>query len=256
MVVYPKANSHEEIVVGNNLDQMIRRSGMTNTAVAEEKGIKRETLSRHKSGVINISRHDAEEYAQILNCLPQQIMYQSKPIPCLGKITYESDGDWFIERDKNAHWYSQKDTMPCLFLSSYFQQHTVCLKWDDDIEGIYEWMSGAYFIFSMQEARLDRVDQQSLMKNSLIRERTKGQLMLGQLYPQPGSKKFTVFNGDGKFPTYEDVDVEWSAPLLSAVLRPDLRGAEIVEVPKDEIYAQGKWCNTKPHWSAHTDKYS
>lgn len=245
-----------DVVVANNLDKMIRRSGMTNRAVAEEKGIKPETLSRHKSGSINITRHDAEEYAQILNCLPQQIMYASKPIPCLGKITYKNNNDWLVERDSDAHWFSKKDTMPCLFLASYFQQHTVCLKWDDDIEGVYSWLGGAYFIFSMEVARHDRVDQQSLMQNSLVRERTKGQLMLGQLYPQPGSKKFTVFNGDGQLPTYKDVDVEWSAPLLSSVLRPDLRGAEIVEVKKDEIYALGKWCNAKPHWSKHTDKYS
>ena len=67
-----------DVVMANNLDKMIRRSGMTNRAVAEEKGIKPETLSRHKSGAINITRDDAEEYAQILNCLPQMIMYQSK----------------------------------------------------------------------------------------------------------------------------------------------------------------------------------
>lgn len=256
MVAYANTQQHEEFVMGNNLDQMIRRSGMTNTQVAEEKGIKRETLSRHKSGVINISRQDAEEYAQILNCLPQMIMYQASPIPCLGKIAQTKTGDWSIERDPNSHFFSDRETMPCLFLNAYFQQYTVCLQWQEEIEGVYAWMAGAYFIFSMDKARHFKVDQEAIMHNALSRDGETGKLMVGKVYPQPGSKKFTVYNGDGEFETYKDVKLDWAAPFMSALFRPDLRQAEIVEVKKDDMFG-GKFCGVGQHWTKVNDfKYS
>ena len=187
---------YEEFYMGNNLDKMIRQSGMTNKQVAEEKGIKPETLSRHKSGAINISRQDAKEYAEILNCLPQQIMYQSKPIPMLGKIKYTEEKGWHVERDPNGNWHTDRETAPCLFLSAYYREFTVALQWQDNIEGVHSWLSNSIFIFSMDVARFNK--------------------------------------------TEENVDVEWSAPLLTANVRPDLRDAEIVEVKKSDI-GNGQW---------------
>ena len=231
---------YEEYYMGNNLDKMIRQSGMTNKQVAEEKGIKPETLSRHKSGAINISRQDAEEYGQILNCLPQQIMYQSQPIPMLGKIKHTEEKGWHIERDPNANWHTDRETAPCLFLSAYYREFTVALQWQDNIEGMHSWLSNAIFIFSMDVARFNKVDPQSIMKSGLIRERSTGRLLLGQLYPVAGKKTFTIYNPDNAFKTEENVDVEWSAPLLTANVRPDLRDAEIVEVKKSDI-GNGQW---------------
>jgi hypothetical protein len=73
-------------VAPNNLDKMIRRSGLKNNMVAELKGIQPATLSRHKSGDIGISLGDAEEYAKILNCTAQQIFFSSPPIPVLAAV--------------------------------------------------------------------------------------------------------------------------------------------------------------------------
>lgn len=242
MVAYPK---HEEFSMANNLDRMIRKSGMSNRQVAEEKGIKPETLSRHKSGHINISRQDAEDYAQILNCLPQQIMYQNAPIPLLGKIKNTEEKGWHVERDPNANWYSERETVPCLFLNSFFLQFTVALRWQEEIDGHYGWLSNSIFIFSMEKAKDNKVDPDSIMKNGLIRERGTGRLLLGALYPVPGKKTYTVYNGDGLFKTEENIDVEWSAPVLAANLRPDLREAEVVDVKKKEV-GGGAWHNLDP----------
>ena len=174
-MIDPLSNNPNEFVMTNNLDQMIRRSGMTNTQVAEEKGIKRETLSRHKSGVIRITRQDAEEYAKILNCLPQQIMYQNSPITLLGHVIQDGN-NWRIEREQNSIWYSKQDTMRCLFLNTFFQTHTVCLRWMDDIEGVYSWLSGAYFIFRLAKKGNTKspipwgIDQEAIMHHALVRE--------------------------------------------------------------------------------------
>jgi DNA-binding Xre family transcriptional regulator len=248
MVAYPK---YEEFAMANNLDKMIRKSGMSNRQVAEEKGIKPETLSRHKSGAINISRQDAEDYAQILNCLPQQIMYQNAPIPLLGTVKNTEEKGWHVVRDPNANWYSERETVPCIFLNSHFNHHTVALRWQEEIDGHYGWLSNSIFIFSMEKARFNKVDPESIMKNGLIRERDTGRLLLGAVYPNPGKKTFTIYNGDGLFKTEEDIDVEWSAPVLAANLRPDLREAEIVEVKKTEV-GGGTWHTLDP---AHLKKY-
>lgn len=241
-------------VMSNNLDKMIRRSGMTNRAVAEEKGVKPETLSRHKSGAINITRHDAEEYAQILNCTPQEIMYQSHPMPFMGYIRQpnEKNKEWHVERDPRSHWYSERETFPCVFMNSFYLHHTCCLQWEENLEGHYSYLSGAMFTYDMNKARCDQVDPEAIMHSgSLNRERGTGRLLLGAPYPVPGKKTYTIYNQDKIFPTYEDVDVEWSAPLLSANFRPDLRDAEIVEVPKQEIN-QGHWCDH--HHDHYTDR--
>lgn len=243
-MIDPLSNNPNELVMTNNLDQMIRRSGMTNTQVAEEKGIKRETLSRHKSGVIRITRQDAEEYAQILNCLPQQIMYANSPIPLLGHCIQDGN-KWRIEREQNSIWFSEQETMRCLFLNTFFQTHTVCLRWQDDIEGVYRWMNGAYFIFRLARKGKGKgpipwgIDQEAIMHHALVRETGTGRLLLGELYPQPGSKKYTLYHGDGFWQTETDIAIDWAASFISAVFRPDLRGAELVDVKKDELVNYG-----------------
>mgnify|MGYP003110641927 FL=1 len=241
-------------VMSNNLDKMIRRSGMTNRAVAEEKGVKPETLSRHKSGAINMTRHDAEEYAQILGCTPQAIMYQSAPIPYLGKICKpnEKNREWHIERDSRSHWYSDRETIPCLYVNSYFWQNTACLQWQDDLTEDYSFFSGAMAIFNMEIARCDKVDPEAIMHSgTLNRERGTGRLLIGAPYPVPGKKTYTIYNQDKIFTTYEDIDIEWSAPLLQVLIRPSMLESEIVEVEKQSIN-EGHWCDQ--HHDHYTDR--
>ena len=78
----------ENIVAPNNLHKMILRSGLKSNMVAELKGIQPPTLSRHKNGDIGISLTDAEEYAKILNCTPQQIFFSNPAIPIIGAVMF------------------------------------------------------------------------------------------------------------------------------------------------------------------------
>lgn len=219
------------LVMANNLDAMIRRAGMTNKEVAEEKGIKPETLSRHKSGAIQISRADADEYAKILGCLPQQIFYNSAAIPLLGTV----EKGFMPVRDRTTYWDYDDDCINSIFLNAYYHQWTVALKWCDEIEGTYSWMCGGYTIYDYSVARFNKIDDKAFMKPCLAKERGTHRLFLGDLYPLPGKKnRFTIFN-DGEFPVIEDVDIEWAAPLIECVTRPDLRGVEEVCFPKAEL---------------------
>ena len=81
------------------------------------------------------------------------------------------------------------------------------------------------------------------MHHALGRETGTGRLLLGELYPQPGSKKYTLYHGDGLWQTETDIAIDWAAPFTSAVFRPDLRGAEMVDVKKDELVQYGYAAN-------------
>ena len=70
----------------NNLDVMIRRAGMLNKDVAERKGIRPETVSRHISGALQFTLKDAEEYAVILGCSPQDILFAQNAVPLFPAI--------------------------------------------------------------------------------------------------------------------------------------------------------------------------
>ena len=70
------------IKMPNNLEMMIRKSGMMRKEVAERKGCRPETVSRHVSGALNFTLKDAKEYAVILGCNPQDIMWRIKRFLC------------------------------------------------------------------------------------------------------------------------------------------------------------------------------
>lgn len=218
------------MLMANNLDKMIRRSGMTNKQVAEEKGIKPETLSRHKSGAIQISRNDADEYAQILNCLPQQILYASSPIPLLGTI----EKNYKVVRDRTTYFDSDVDCINSIYMNAYYHQWTVALELSEELEGAYQWLAGSYCIYDFDKARHNKVDPNCFMKSCLAKERDTHRLFLGSLYPVPGKKTFTVFN-ESELETSENIDIEWAAPLIEMITRPELRGIEKVCLPKEEV---------------------
>ena len=73
-------------VMGNNLKFFIKLSGKTQVEVAKLKGIAPESLSRHISGRSQFSIQDAIEYAAILGCSPEQLLFEQKPIEVLGTV--------------------------------------------------------------------------------------------------------------------------------------------------------------------------
>ena len=68
----------------NNLNQMIRQANMTKREVAALKGITPENLSRQVNGHTNITLQDAEHYAKILGCTPQDVLFALPPVPIIG----------------------------------------------------------------------------------------------------------------------------------------------------------------------------
>ena len=79
-------NKTSTVKMPNNLDAMIRRSGMLNKEVAERKGCRPETVSRQISGALGLSVKDAEEYAVILDCHAQDILFPQKANKVFGTL--------------------------------------------------------------------------------------------------------------------------------------------------------------------------
>ena len=71
--------------MANNLKHYIKLSGKTQVQVAKLKGIQPESLSRHLSGRSQFSIQDAIEYAAILDCTPEDLLFDRAPVPIIGE---------------------------------------------------------------------------------------------------------------------------------------------------------------------------
>ena len=72
---------------------MIARSGLNKKDVGAAIGVAPETVSRHMSGNIQINLKLAEEYAKVLNCMPQDILFATKPLKILMHNHVHENGD-------------------------------------------------------------------------------------------------------------------------------------------------------------------
>ncbi|MDA9930090.1 hypothetical protein N9E91_02485, partial [Alphaproteobacteria bacterium] len=55
------------------------------------------------------------------------------------------------------------------------------------------------------------------------------ELFRGTLYPQPGSHKFSLVSGMSGDDIKTDLELEWAAPILKYIMRPDLQGVSVVK---------------------------
>ncbi len=232
----------------NNLDRMIRRSGLKNNMVAELKGIQPATLSRHKSGDIGISLGDAEEYAKILNCTPQQIFFSAPPIPVLACVFPWDDecGEKFkqiapemVVSHKGGHpelvlghsggkmermaRYQNK----AIYMHDYYYQDSMCIYWDlsDDLDHPSAWQHGNMDIVDMDPMQRGVVSKDCLGHYSIVKTK-KNFLLYGVVY-QTSRTKYTVESA--YFGRHENVELEWGCPIVSMILRPELRDMQWVD---------------------------
>ena len=70
-----------------NLKAIAKRSGLSGVQIAEQMGMRPETVSRHLNGKQNISIEDATRYAKILGCTPEDILFQRSMCPIIGELS-------------------------------------------------------------------------------------------------------------------------------------------------------------------------
>ena len=66
-----------------NLKALARRAGLSGVQIAEQMGLRPETVSRHLNGKQNISIEDAMRYAKILGCTAEEILFQRSLCPIM-----------------------------------------------------------------------------------------------------------------------------------------------------------------------------
>jgi hypothetical protein len=235
-------------VAPNNLDKMIRRSGLKNNMVAELKGIQPATLSRHKSGEIGISLVDAEEYAKILNCTAQQIFFSNPPIPVLAAV-FPFHEDCGINLEKmapellNSHNGGPPELVLCplggnmermkpyqnkaLYVHDYYAHDTMCIYWDlsGDLDHPKAWQHGNMDIVNIEPMQKGVVDKDCLGHYSVVK--TKSNMLLYGIIYQSGRNKYSIESF--RFGCHQNIELAWGSPIISSIWRPELREMQWVD---------------------------
>jgi DNA-binding Xre family transcriptional regulator len=209
------------MVMGNNLDEMISKSGLAKKEVAAAKGITPETLSRHVHGKIQMTLQDAEQYAKLLGCTAQEILFAAPAIKLIANWELAEDGRPFVKQDNRN----------CLmYLNTYFNTDTAAIgtKLPKDKPFQFEMWAEQVEIIDYRPALSGDVSPDCFQRPSYAML-DDGKIVWGLVYPEPGNV-FTVYAGEfnAAFKSYKSVKLQWACPTLSVIRRPELIGVHFV----------------------------
>tara|TARA_R100001082_G_C4307396_1_gene135202 strand:- start:106 stop:765 length:660 start_codon:yes stop_codon:yes gene_type:complete len=214
--------------MANNLNSMIAKSGLSKKDVGAAVGHTPETVSRHISGNIKMTLDHAESYARVLNCSPYDVMFEAQPMPIIGKCSIDAEG-------KIGRLYS-KASFGKVYSHTYRPDETGIVHWTVAKQYTGPWN---YWTKALEALLLDPIKNNYVHDEAVgnecyayLEEPIVGQqgfetnLVAGVLYPQPGGL-YTMHNGDLNM-TCKDQKLVWATPVLSMIIRPDLRGLKII----------------------------
>ena len=213
------------LLMQNNLEHMIRTAAMTKREVAALKGITPENLSRQVNGHTNITLRDAEDYAKILDCLPEEIMFATKPIKLLA--------DWRLDDNQQPYIDYESADDKVVFINQYYAKDTACIRAQlgPDKPWQFEMWDGQLEIIDFGPANRGEVSKECI-QNPCYALSENGKLMWGLLYPQPGNV-YTIYANSAKgFDNAENLKLKWACPVISVIRRPDLMGVRVVDQSK------------------------
>ena len=206
-------------IMPNNLEAMIGRSGLAKKEVAAAKGVTPETLSRHIHGKIQMTLQDAEAYAKLLDCAPEEILFQTKPIPIIGS--------WVLHNEKPA--LRQEPGTSLVYMNTYYQTKTACIQaaLGPETPWHFEMWNGQLEVIDYRPALEGFVSKECIQQPSYAMT-TDGVMWWGLVYPEPGGTYTIHGNSAPGFENATSVKLKWACPILSIFRRPDLLGVRIV----------------------------
>lgn len=238
----------ESFMPPNNLNKMIETSGergpkLNKRQVAELKGIKPPTVSRHISGEIGISLGDAEEYAKILNCTPHHIFFQFEPVPVLGVIMESKHLTWTDEEFAGLNQKKKPELIVChhfktpqmnkykdraVYIHDYYDPNTMAVYWDipDISDETAAWQHGMLEMVDISGAVNREVTPDSF-GNYCYCMTHEGVLLYGILY-QSGHKTYKL--SSRRFGSHENIKLEWACPVINMILKNKVRQVEWVDL--------------------------
>lgn len=218
------------MLMPNNLEIMIAKSGMTKRNVAELKGITPETLSRHVHGKIQMTLQDAEQYAKILDCMPQDILFAQKPVKIIGYMHINKD-------DSVTRSIAAGKSLGKVYLHNHMQSDTAAIIYsaDKDYAGRHVGWKNAVAFIKRSPIEKGEIDPDAIMHESFVKvigdipdadPSAQSGLLFGVVYPEPGGT-YTIHNVQND-KIRKGLKLEWASPLLAVSLRPELRQVEVV----------------------------
>ncbi len=197
-------------MMGNNLKYFIKLSGMTQKQVADVKGIQPESLSRHISGRSKFSIQDAIEYAAILGCSPEQLLFEQKPIEVLGTV----------HQDETVTMRDPMEPKEFIQMNMTPQDHWGLMKLE--FEGSWKAHDGGYIMIDTKGIQQRKVLSACNGARSIVKT-IDGSIEQALVYPQPDGK-YTLTGVWGSGPVRQNIELVCGCPVLSSVFRPELLG--------------------------------
>jgi len=220
-----KTQEHKigQIQMPNNLELMIQKSGMIKKDVAERMGIRPETVSRHASGALQFSIKQASEYAIILECQPQDIMFAQNAVAMFGTL----NESYVKARDPSDGEISYHVPFPVTEHRRFIiSEHTDPAK---------KWANGRMYMFENNCILAQRVDETSFMRLCILKIKKDRKIRLGVVYPESGGTFSIGVNIDTHTSTtgsnslihsvvQTGLSLSWSTPILTCIMQPELLG--------------------------------
>jgi DNA-binding XRE family transcriptional regulator len=217
----------------NNLDAVIRASGMTKKQVAKASGVTAETLSRHIHGKVQMTLENAEKYAEILGVNVQKVMFVNPPTLIVGETILKNDNT--IERTMYNEWTTGVQ------IAAYVSDDLCAIenKAEKDYAGYWYEYVGALSFYLKQPILTKTVHQACVQNACLVKladeiklpNQTATKLLAGVLYPEPGNLYTIDSPKNGVH--FRGLKVEWATPFVSALFRPELRGCTYVNIESE-----------------------
>lgn len=217
-----KMNAVFSPVMANNLKHYIKLSGKTQVQVAKEKGIQPESLSRHISGRSQFSIQDAIEYAAILKCTPEQLLFERNPMPIIG----------VCKNGLETEFYSLDQPM------KYIQTRSQPMPGHALLRG--EWTTAPhastdYYLLDTNPMKKGEVAQSTYGRAAYVKvsegeetlAATGSRTFLCIPYPMPdGTFVLSAIYEQG---TITNVKLDWACPRIMIVERPELWGWQEID---------------------------
>lgn len=217
--------------MANNLDEMISLAGMSKKAVAEEKGVTPETVSRHIHGKISMTLQDVDDYARILKCQPHEIAYTSPPIPILGV------------------WYTDPATQNCKLINRFqcdktffkkaihiqgsYNEDWACIYWnlEQNTQSPWRHFHDSLTMIKINSVADNKIDQNAIMNKCYVMTKA-GVMLSGVLWPQHHNALYTLTGVVGvpkENRILTDLDILWAAPVAWFLQQRRLENIAIVD---------------------------
>jgi len=221
------------IVMSNNLSVMIARSGLPKQDVAASIGVAPETVSRHMSGNIQINLKLAEEYAKVLNCMPQDILFATKPLKIIIHSHIHADGEVsLVLAGQICPRLKGPAKSGKIYMNHMLQDKlsAVICTMDKGYTGRHEEYRNAVNVIKSEPVKLNYIDESCEKRPCyfLVHEEEKSAPTVGYgiLYPEPGELFTVVDTNNGNI--RRNLKLIWATPHISTVFRPDLRDINII----------------------------